>query len=235
MGAKTVDNSLHIGSTDGAVPSVLNPRGVAFEQLHGSAQFALITLFPKERGRLLITLLLQFAVVQAVDVPDKGLVRAAVLFLPSIEAFAREHGWGKDTALRYIDTLEALGFLRRYRHAHHTEFHIFLEAWSPAVSGLTALDALIRNGRDKVQQLAHGVKDRYSLLYGSPHTWSSLFLDLEGTLVDIQEQLTHRVSITKRTLLQIRTANLLERLRGPEGNVLQKGRLSKASRIPGEL
>ncbi len=152
---------------------------------------------------------------QKLPLDGHGEVDIVVIRLPSIELFARaQPGWSKDTALRYLAVLEALQILQRYRHASYTEFHVPLISWSPSEKALAALDELLVEdaAREKLQQLASGVKARFLLLYGSPHSWPSLFDDLDGTLTDIQEVLNNRPGRTKRQLLQLRVANLKARL-----------------------
>src|SRR6266568_1804148 len=199
--------------------------GVSIERLDPSLLLAVSSLFPGDRGQTLVALLLRSAVVRQVEVPGCGYVDAAVIRLPSIEAFARRHGQSKDTVLRYVTILEALGILHRYRHTDHSELHLPLVAWAPSTAALAALDALIEDSRAKLQQLASGVKERFLLLYGSPHAWPSLLDDLQSTLIDIQEHLAKRVSASKRLLLQLRIQNLLARLDRAEGSPFKEGDL----------
>ncbi len=188
--------------------------GIDIECLDASLLQAVSYLFPKDRGRTFVASLLQIAVIKQMDISGVGRVDVAVAVLKSIEAFARQHGHGKDTALRYVDILEALQIVRRYRHADSTELLIPLVAWAPSEQAFSALDALLAESaaRAKLQQLAGTVKTRFLLLYGSPHSWSSLFEDLHETLSDVQALLDKRLSISKRSLLQLRIANLKTRL-----------------------
>ena len=188
--------------------------GIAIECLDASLLQAISCLFPKDHGRTFVASLLQTAVIKQMDVAGIGRVDVAVAILKSIEAFARQHGHGKDTALRYVDILEALQIVRCYRHADSTELLIPLMAWAPSEQALSALDALLAESaaRAKLQQLAGTVKTRFLLLYGSPHSWSSLFEDLHETLTDVQALLDKRLSSSKRSLLQLRIANLKTRL-----------------------
>jgi len=198
---------------DGTPGSPSGPPGIDVKRVSASTLQVITYLFPKERGLALLTLLLGSAEVKRLELPDLGLVEVAVIRLQSIEVFARQHdGWSKDTALRYFAVLEALQILQRHRHADYTELHIPLVPWFPSASALLGLDALIENSREKLQQLASSVKARFLLLYGSPHSWSSLFDDLFVTLTDVQDLLNKRLSPTKRVLLQLRIENLKARL-----------------------
>ncbi len=199
-------------SRSGAV--LTESGGIDIECLDASLLQAISCLFPKDRGRLFVASLLQIAMIKQMDISGVGRVDVAVAVLKSIEAFARQHGHGKDTALRYIDILEALQIVRRYRHADSTELLIPLVAWAPSEQALSTLDALLAESaaREKLQQLAGTVKTRFLLLYGSPHSWSSLFEDLHETLTDVQALLDKRLSSPKRSLLQLRIANLKTRL-----------------------
>lgn len=198
---------------------------VALDQLDVTVRLAVAYLLPKGKGNIFIAHLLLDASIKLVEIPGIGLVNACVLSLPSIEAFARGHGQSKDTAYRYIDILEALRILFRSRHADSTELHIPLTPWTPSVGALAALDALQAQdaARAKLRQLAHSVQTRFLLLYGAPSAWLTLYDDLQGTLAELADQLAHRVSATKRTLLQVRLMNLQHRLCGPEGDCLKEG------------
>ena len=199
-------------SPSAAVPA--ESGDISFECLDDSLLQAVSYLFPKDRGRSFVASLLQIAVIKQMDIAGIGRVDVAAARLKSIEAFARQHGHGKDTALRYVDILEALQIVRRYRHADSTELLIPLVAWAPSEQALCALDALLAESaaRAKLQQLAGTVKTRFLLLYGSPHSWSSLFEDLHETLTDVQALLDKRLSSSKRSLLQLRLTKLKTRL-----------------------
>lgn len=191
--------------------------GINIEQLDLSTRQAAAYLFPKERGLLLLTLLFLQAEMQTLEIDGAGQVDVAIIRLQSVEVFARVHpGWSKDTTLRYITLLEALQILQRHRRAEYTEVHVPLIPWVPSKEALTALDDLLAPdaAREKLQQLASGVRARFLLLYGSPDSWPTLVDDLDGTLTDIQEVLGNRPSRTKRQLLQLRVTNLKVRLAG---------------------
>lgn len=103
--------------------------------------------------------------------------------------------------LRYLALLEALQILQRHRRAEYTEVHVPLIAWVPSEAALAALDDLLAEdaAREKLQQLASGVKERFLLLYGPPHS-------------DIRDHLNKRMSPTKRRLLQMRVRNIKAQL-----------------------
>jgi hypothetical protein len=203
---------------NGELPSQAVPMGgINIEQLDLSTRQAAAYLFPKERGLLLLTLLFLQAEMQTLEIDGAGQVDVAIIRLQSVEVFARVHpGWSKDTTLRYITLLEALQILQRHRRAEYTEVHVPLIPWVPSKEALTALDDLLAPdaAREKLQQLASGVRARFLLLYGSPDSWPTLVDDLDGTLTDIQEVLGNRPSRTKRQLLQLRVTNLKVRLAG---------------------
>ncbi len=203
-------------TTDGELPRQAEPVvGINIEQLDISTRQAAAYLFPRQRGLLLLKLLFLQAEIKTLEIDGSGPVKVAIISLQSIEVFALRHsGWSKDTTLRYLAILEKLQILQRYRHADHTELHVPLTPWHPSPDALSALDALLVEdaAREKLQQLASGVKARLTLLYGSPSSWSSLFDDLCVTLTDVEELLEKRLSVTKRQLLQQRVANLKTRL-----------------------
>lgn len=193
-------------STDGGLQSLAGSVvGIAVEQLDLSTRQAAASLFPKERGLLLLTLLFLQAEVQQMELDGSGLVDVAIIRLQSIEIFARVHsGWSKDTTLRSIAILEALQILHRHRHAEHTELHVPLIPWTPSMAALNALDTLLVKdaAREELQQLAHTVKERFLLLYGSPYSGHS----------DVHDLLNKRLSLTKRQLLQLRAEYLKTQL-----------------------
>ena len=203
-------------TTDGELPRQAEPVvGITIEQLDISTRQAAAYLFPKQRGLLLLELLFLQAEIKTLEIDGSSPVKVAIISLQSIEVFALQHsGWSKDTTLRYLAILEKLQILQRYRHADHTELHVPLTPWHPSPDALSALDALLVEdaAREKLQQLASGVKARFLLLYGSPHSWPSLFDDLFVTLTDVEDLLTKRLTVTKRQLLQQRVANLKIRL-----------------------
>lgn len=205
-------------ATDGELPSQAVPvSGIDVEQLDLSARQAAAYLFPKERALLLLQLLFLQAEIETLEIDGAGQINVAIIRLQSIEVFARSHpGWSKDTTLRYIALLEALQILQRHRHADYTLIHVPLIPWVPSETALAALDDLLVEdaARAKLQQLASGVKARFLLLYGSPHSWPTLFDDLDGTLTDIQEVLDNRPGRMKRQLLQLRVATLKLRVAG---------------------
>jgi hypothetical protein len=198
------------------LPSQAGPvTGIDVARLDRSRCQAVAYLFPKKRGLILFTLLLQEdGEVRSMELDGIGLVNVVVIQLRSVEFFARSHGWGKDTALRYIRILEALQLLYRRRHAEYTEILIPLAPWSPSEQRLIALDGLLIEdaARERLQQLASGVKDRFLLLYGPPQSFSSLYDELMAALVDVQDLLNKRLSATKRQLLQLRIGTLRSRL-----------------------
>jgi len=203
-------------TTDGELPRQAEPVvGINIEQLDISTRQAAAYLFPRQRGLLLLKLLFLQAEIKTLEIDGSGPVKVAIIYLQSIEVFALRHsGWSKDTTLRYLAILEKLQILQRYRHADHTELHVPLTPWHPSPDALSELDALLVEdaAREKLQQLARGVKARFTLLYGSPSSWLSLFDDLRVTLTDVEELLEKRLSVTKRQLLQQRVANLKSRL-----------------------
>jgi hypothetical protein len=141
-------------TTDGGQPGPAMSEGIHVECLDLTVRRAATYLFPKERGiDLLALLFLHVAEVQPQEIDGYGQVEVAIIRLQSIEVFARQHGWGKDTALRYIAVLEALQVLRRYRHAEYTELHVPLIPWHPSIAVLNALDALLASdaAREKLQ------------------------------------------------------------------------------------
>lgn len=219
-------------NTDGELPCQAVPVvGIDVARLDCSMRQAAAYLFPKERGFLLLTLLLEYGEVRSMDLDGSGPVEVAVIQIPSVEVFARAHqGWSKDTALRYIAVLEALQILQRHRHATCTEIHVPLIPWSPTQKALEELDNLLVEdaAREKLQQLASGVKARFLLLYGSPRAFSSLFDDLLLTLTDVSDLLNKRLSATKRQLLQLRVENLKFRLEEAH----QKGDFQNLTGIP---
>src|SRR5712691_3654081 len=154
-------------STSLDTPTSVEPDGIDIERLDASLLQALSCLFPKDHGRTFVASLLRAAVMKQIDIPEVGCVEVAVIMLKSIEAFARQHGHGKDTALRYVDILEALQMVRRSRHADCTELLLPLVAWTPSGQALAALDALLLESaaRAKLQQLAGTVRSRFLLLY----------------------------------------------------------------------
>lgn len=201
--------------------------GIDFEALDVSRQLPISHLFPKDRGRLFVASLLADASIEKRDISGIGHVDTAVVKMKSIEEFARLHKHGRDRALRYVAILEALQIVQRSRHAEYTELRIPLVAWAPSAQALSNLDELLvpQEARAKLQQLAGTVKTRFLLLYGSPSAWLTLYDDLQGALADLADQLDHRVSATKRTLLQMRIMKLRLRLAGSEGNCLREGDL----------
>ena len=163
-----------LAHTDASSDPTKGGDSVDIERLDATVASAAAYLFPKERGLLLLTLLFCSAEIQRLDGDGSGPKDVAVTRLQSIEIFARQHqGWSKDTALRYLTVLEALQILERHRKAEYTELHIPLGPWFPNAAVLSAaLDGLLEEdvSTRKLQQLAGGVKERFLLLYGPPHS-----------------------------------------------------------------
>src|SRR5579859_2687526 len=203
------------GLTPGAISNLsVTPEKSDRMRLDPSLLQAVLYLFPKERGMELLTLLLRYATVKQVVKGAGGEAPIAVIRLQSVEAFARQYGWGKDTMLRYIAILEALHILQRYRYRDGTELHVSCSSWSPGATELAALDRLLMESttRAKLQQLAKGVRARFLLLYGPPQARSSLFDDIQSTLTDVTDLFNKRLTPATRQLLQLRLENLKLRL-----------------------
>lgn len=199
------------------LPAELKQVGV-----HPSVLHAVQLLFPKDRGLLLLALFCRYAVVQQLALPDIGLVNVAVIAFASVEVFAREHEWSKDTVLRYITILCALGILARQKTRGASVLYLPLTAWSPSQARIAALDTLLieQRARPKLQQLARSVKERFSLLYGSAS--STLFDEVSQMLTDVQAYLGKRLSASKRRLVQLRIEDLKGRLEEQQGDFCQR-------------
>ncbi len=127
-------------------------------------------LFPGQTGlKILLAILASSTLVQRA-LPACEQMDIAVLNCHNLATFARQAGCGKDTLLRYIKLYQALGLLThtRVRTGPHsaTQLSPPLTPYQPSSTALQRVEVLTHEGRQKQQELARSVRDRYLLTYG---------------------------------------------------------------------
>ena len=132
---------------------------------------AVTTLFPGQTGMKILLAILASAEIIQQTLPTWGLIDVAILNCRNLATFAQQVGCGKDTLLRYVKIYQTLGLLthaRAGRQRSTTELKLPLTPYRPSSEILERLNTLASLGRQKQQELARFVRDRYVLLYHLP-------------------------------------------------------------------